>query len=242
MPRNERGNVEVPPFAAALPAGTVHLSLPSIARVCRKLQVDYAQGLAGFEVRGGMMVPVLEGVVICSEFETLVVSTYLEEERQREERARAKRYEVAEVGWRMLLRAMLARVRLQESYGPEGAVGRMGHRRWAAGEQDQGLVGGEGGTMAEAASKLLRANQVQRTRAGAVGMTSERGLAPAASAHVPADDLTVDSSRGQGYEHAQRLGKKKGRRSVAAVLARTQDEGAVRREAGVADELETEEI
>lgn len=66
----------------ALPSSPqVHLRLPNLGPVCRKLQVDYAPALLGFEVRRGKMVPKIEGVVVCQEFEELVVSAYLEEER-----------------------------------------------------------------------------------------------------------------------------------------------------------------
>ncbi len=66
VPRNERGNVEVPPFASALPAGTRHLSsAPGLVAVCKALGFDFAPALVGFEMRGGRSVPVLDGVVVC---------------------------------------------------------------------------------------------------------------------------------------------------------------------------------
>jgi len=65
VPTNERGNVEVPPLAKALPAGTVHLKLPALGPLCRKLGISWAPALVGFEPQGGRMVPRLEGVVIC---------------------------------------------------------------------------------------------------------------------------------------------------------------------------------
>lgn len=75
-----RDNVEVPPFVAALPEGTVHLThVPGISRICRKLGVDFAPAMAGFDVRGGgRSVPRLEGVVICAEHEGAVMAAYQE--------------------------------------------------------------------------------------------------------------------------------------------------------------------
>jgi hypothetical protein len=35
VPKNDRGNVEVPPFAPALPVGCVHLIYPGLAAICR---------------------------------------------------------------------------------------------------------------------------------------------------------------------------------------------------------------
>jgi xeroderma pigmentosum group C-complementing protein len=65
VPKNERGNVECPPLALALPGGTVHLQMPGLVPVCRALAIDFAPGLVGFEVQGGRMVPKIDGVVVC---------------------------------------------------------------------------------------------------------------------------------------------------------------------------------
>jgi xeroderma pigmentosum group C-complementing protein len=65
VPRNERGNVEVPPFAKALPKGTRHLSGQGLAAVARLLGVDFAPALAGFDLQGGRMVPRIDGIVVC---------------------------------------------------------------------------------------------------------------------------------------------------------------------------------
>ena len=116
VPKNERGNVEVPPFAHALPPGTVHLSYQNIAATCRNLKVDYAPALTGFDIRRGRSVPVLDGVVVCEEVQALVLETYLREQREKEERERRKQEAEAEAGWRLLLRLALARVRLGKSH------------------------------------------------------------------------------------------------------------------------------
>lgn len=95
--------------------------------------------------------------------------------RQRQERAKKKREEAAEAAWRQLLRAMLARVRLQQSYDAGGAGP------------------GAGGIMAEAAADLLRANQVQRGAAGAAG----RAASAAPQRPESMVDLTLDDSDGE---------------------------------------------
>eukprot|EP00775_Hariotina_reticulata_P010145 gene10145-10303_t len=69
VPKNERGNVEVPPLTKRLPAGTKHLNFSGLAAICRSLDIDFAPALVGFEVQGGRMVPKIEGVVVCEEFE-----------------------------------------------------------------------------------------------------------------------------------------------------------------------------
>ncbi|KAL6778143.1 hypothetical protein ACKKBG_A17090 [Auxenochlorella protothecoides x Auxenochlorella symbiontica] len=135
VPRNAMGNVEVPPLAHALPLGTVHLDLPSVFAVCQALRVDAAPALAGFEHRGGRATPCLRGVVVAAEHEGAVLELYWRQAREREARAEARRRQAAEAAWRSLLRALLARVRLQARYGEEGA--------------------GQGGSMQDAAATLL---------------------------------------------------------------------------------------
>jgi xeroderma pigmentosum group C-complementing protein len=91
VPRNCRGNVEVPPFAAKLPAGTVHIDISRAAAAARRLGVDAAPALVGFEPgRQGGMVPVIRGVVVCEEYAQSVTDAAQEDERERQARARAK--------------------------------------------------------------------------------------------------------------------------------------------------------
>ena len=61
--------------------GTVHLQMPRLGPVCRRLGVDYAAAMTGFEIRGGRSVPVIDGVVICKENEASVLEAYIEDER-----------------------------------------------------------------------------------------------------------------------------------------------------------------
>ena len=95
----------------------VHINLPHIGAVCRRLGVDYAPALNGFEIRAGRSVPSLVGVVVCAEHEEGVGAAYEEDLRQRAQQAQQKRMAAAEEAWRQLLRALLTRVRLQSAYG-----------------------------------------------------------------------------------------------------------------------------
>jgi xeroderma pigmentosum group C-complementing protein len=45
----------------------VHLPQPYLANACKRLGVDYAPALTGFDVRGGRSVPRIQGVVVCTE-------------------------------------------------------------------------------------------------------------------------------------------------------------------------------
>lgn len=132
VPKNDRGNVEVPPLAAVLPAGTVHIQLPQVAGACRRLGIDYAPALLGFDIRGGRSVPNIDGVVVCVEHEAAVRAACAEDMRQRAERAKQKRLAAGEEAWHQLLRALLTRVRLQMSYGEDGGGQEMSAQQEAA--------------------------------------------------------------------------------------------------------------
>lgn len=56
--------------------GTVHLRMPRLGMVCKKLGIDYAPAMGGFEIRGGRSVPIIEGIVICEEYEDDVRDAY----------------------------------------------------------------------------------------------------------------------------------------------------------------------
>lgn len=81
IPRNQYGNVEVPPHVPRLAPGLVHLNHPYIAKTCKALQVDYAAAMVGFERRRGGSVPVLQGVVVCEEHAAAVLEAYSEQQR-----------------------------------------------------------------------------------------------------------------------------------------------------------------
>ena len=116
VPKNDRGNVEVPPFAFQLPPGTVHVDLQHAAKVCKKLQIDFAPALTGFDIRSGRSVPRIEGVVVCQEFEELVQNACHEYVRHQAELAKQKRLTLAREAWGDFIKALLTHVRVHKSY------------------------------------------------------------------------------------------------------------------------------
>ena len=62
--------------------GTVHLAgfPPRVKTLCRKLGVDFAEALVGFERRGGTTIPTFDGVVVCAEHAEAVHAAFLAEE------------------------------------------------------------------------------------------------------------------------------------------------------------------
>ncbi|XP_043702335.1 DNA repair protein RAD4 isoform X2 [Telopea speciosissima] len=120
VPKNERGQVDVW-SEKCLPPGTVHLRLPRIVPVVKRLEIDFAPAMVGFEFRNGRSVPVFEGIVVCTEFKDAILDVYEEEEeiRRAEEK---KRNEVQAISrWYQLLSSILTRQRLNNTYG-EGST------------------------------------------------------------------------------------------------------------------------
>ena len=56
-----------------LPPGTVHLRLPRVFSVAKRLGIDYAPAMVGFEFRNGRSYPVFDGIVVCAEFKDAIL-------------------------------------------------------------------------------------------------------------------------------------------------------------------------
>ncbi|XP_022182601.1 DNA repair protein complementing XP-C cells homolog [Myzus persicae] len=115
VPRNCYGNVDL--FKPCmLPKGTVHLQLPGLLRVAKKLNIDCAPAVVGFDFHAGGSHPVNDGFVVCQEYKDTLIDAWnqeLEESRKREQ----KRYEDRVYGnWKRLVRALLIRERLKIKY------------------------------------------------------------------------------------------------------------------------------
>ncbi|XP_062557649.1 DNA repair protein complementing XP-C cells homolog [Armigeres subalbatus] len=115
VPRNEYGNVEL--FTPKmLPKKTVHLQLPGLNRVCKRLGIDCAPVLTGFEMARMRMIPVYDGFVVCEEFANKVVEEWYKE-MEEEERREQEKYEKRIYGnWKRLIKGLLVRRKLQNKY------------------------------------------------------------------------------------------------------------------------------
>lgn len=116
VPKNERGQVDVW-SEKCLPPGTIHLRLPRVALVAKRLEIDYAPAMVGFEYRSGRSLPVFEGIVVCTEFKDAILEAYYEEEDRRQAEERRKDEAQALSRWYQLLSSLVTRQRLKKSYG-----------------------------------------------------------------------------------------------------------------------------
>ncbi|CEL00806.1 hypothetical protein ASPCAL00402 [Aspergillus calidoustus] len=118
IPKNDYGNIDcfVPRM---VPEGAVHIPFPGTARVCKKLGIDYAEAVTGFEFGSQMAVPVIQGVVVAIENKDLVKDAWRaenEEKRKKEQRkAEAKILQT----WRKFLFGLRIAQRVQEEYAQD---------------------------------------------------------------------------------------------------------------------------
>ncbi|XP_055634446.1 DNA repair protein complementing XP-C cells homolog [Toxorhynchites rutilus septentrionalis] len=115
VPRNAYGNVEL--FKPCmLPKKTVHLQLPGLNRICKKLGIDCAQAVTGFDFHGGSSHPVYDGSVVCEEYKDIVVDAWYQEQEEGDKREQEK-YEKRVYGnWKKLIKGLLIRKKLQNKY------------------------------------------------------------------------------------------------------------------------------
>ncbi|KAH8336829.1 hypothetical protein KR059_004986 [Drosophila kikkawai] len=115
VPRNAYGNVEL--FKACmLPKKTVHLRLPGLMRVCKKLNIDCANAVIGFDFHQGACHPMYDGFIVCEEFKEVVTAAW-EEEQQEQARKEQEKYETRVYGnWKKLIKGLLIRERLKKKY------------------------------------------------------------------------------------------------------------------------------
>ncbi|KAL3634209.1 hypothetical protein CASFOL_021263 [Castilleja foliolosa] len=116
VPKNERGQVDVW-SEKCLPVGTIHLPFPRVALVAKRLNLDYAPAMVGFEHRNGRSFPLFKGIVVCAEFKNAILEAYLEEEERREAEEKRKNEAEAVSRWYQLLSSIITRQRLNECYG-----------------------------------------------------------------------------------------------------------------------------
>ncbi|OEL35017.1 DNA repair protein RAD4 [Dichanthelium oligosanthes] len=98
-----------------------------VPKVAKRLGIDYAPAMVGFDYRSGRCLPVFDGIVVCTEFKHAILEAYAEEEEQR--RAEEKKQDEAQAlsRWYQLLNSIVTRQRLKDSYKtPSHGLGREG--------------------------------------------------------------------------------------------------------------------
>ncbi|XP_061213186.1 DNA repair protein complementing XP-C cells [Neopsephotus bourkii] len=115
VPRNEYGNVYLF-LPSMLPIGCVQLKLPNLNRVARKLDIDCAQAITGFDFHGGYSHPVIDGYVVCEEFKEVLIAAWENEQAEIERKEQEKREKRVLGNWKLLIKGLLIRERLKKRY------------------------------------------------------------------------------------------------------------------------------
>ncbi|KAG2106579.1 uncharacterized protein F5147DRAFT_700477 [Suillus discolor] len=115
VPKNDFGNIDLY-VPSMLPEGSIHIPFKGIAKVAKRLGFDYAEAVTGFEFRNQRAIPIIEGIVVAEENETIIVEAYLEAENDAEEKAHAKRLDQVHKRWIRLVQGLRIRDRLRKQY------------------------------------------------------------------------------------------------------------------------------
>ncbi|KAM4651077.1 DNA repair protein complementing XP-C cells [Discoglossus pictus] len=122
VPRNEFGNVYL--FKPSmLPIGCVHLQVPGLHRVGRKLNIDCVPAITGFDFHSGFSHPVTDGYVVCEEHKDIMLSAWENEQAEIERKQKEKKEKRALGNWKLLLKGLLIRERLKARYSKENEPG-----------------------------------------------------------------------------------------------------------------------
>ncbi|RMJ27990.1 hypothetical protein PHISP_01105 [Aspergillus sp. HF37] len=116
IPKNDYGNIDcfVPRM---VPQGASHVPWPGTVRVCKKLGIDFAEAVTGFEFGSKMAVPVIEGVVVARENADLLRDAWLAEEAEKRKKEQLKAEKLILQTWRKFLFGLRIAERVREEYG-----------------------------------------------------------------------------------------------------------------------------
>ena len=118
IPKNAYGNIDcfVPTM---VPEGAVHIPLRRTMNICKRLGIDYAEAVTGFEFGNKRAVPVITGVVVAEAHEHKVIDQWEKEEEERRIKEEGKREKVALATWRRWLMGLRIIQRVREEYGQD---------------------------------------------------------------------------------------------------------------------------
>ena len=120
VPKNQYGRVDLYQ-ESMLPRGTIHLRGPNLKELARRFGIDYAEAVVSLDFTRGRMVPRVDGIVVCSEFEAVLTDASFEKEHIKIEQARQIQEREALARWKKLAQGILLRERLWKKYDKDYA-------------------------------------------------------------------------------------------------------------------------
>ncbi|KAM0324935.1 hypothetical protein ACHAQA_007902 [Verticillium albo-atrum] len=137
IPKNDYGNIDL--FAEHMcPEGGVHIPFRGVVKVCKRLQIDYAEAVVDFEFGHRMAVPVIQGVVVAEEFHDQVMEELRKDEAEKARKEDEKRRKEALRLWSKFLKGLRIVERIRQDYGHvEDDVQIFGRKVVGAGSRDE---------------------------------------------------------------------------------------------------------
>ena len=119
IPKNAFGNMDcfVPTM---VPKGAIHIPLRGTMKICKRLGIDYAEAVTGFEFGNQRAVPVITGVIVAEENENILLDAWEKDEEERRIKEEGKREKAALGMWRKFLMGLRIVERVREEYGGDG--------------------------------------------------------------------------------------------------------------------------
>ncbi|KAG2218914.1 hypothetical protein INT45_007815 [Circinella minor] len=116
VPKNAFGRVDL--FTPEmLPPGAAHIPINGIAKIARKLGINYAEATVDFEFVKRRSVPVSLGIVVAKENEQMLLEAWEEHEHAESTKAIKKQEKEVYGRWRKLILGTLIKARLERDYG-----------------------------------------------------------------------------------------------------------------------------
>ena len=119
IPKNAFGNIDVY-VSTMVPRGAVHIPLRGTRAVCKKLGIDFAEAVTGFEFGRQRAVPVITGVVVAVDHEDTVIDAWEEQQEIQRQKEDAKRTARILGLWKKFLLGSRVLERMKKEYGTEG--------------------------------------------------------------------------------------------------------------------------
>ncbi|KAI9336875.1 hypothetical protein BD770DRAFT_415706 [Pilaira anomala] len=118
IPKNEYGTIDL--FTPTmLPKGAAHIPIKGISKMAKKLGIDYADAVTGFDYVKMKSVPILDGIVIAEESKQVLLEAWEEHDQNESMKAFAKQEKETLLRWRKLIKSLLIKARVDQEYGKE---------------------------------------------------------------------------------------------------------------------------
>jgi len=115
VPRNEYGNVELfKPWM--LPIGCVHLPINTLRGTAKRLNIDAAPAMVGWDFSGGGSHPVYDGYVVVEERAEELMDAWNKDQADKEQRQKEKKEARVLGNWRRMIKGLMTIKRIQAKY------------------------------------------------------------------------------------------------------------------------------